>query len=242
MLNGDQSSNVDLTKSKGCLIYNGYDPNDFSDLNRSCSQNDRLIFSFVGTLGYHIQPEFLFKALASFLKQNPTLKKILRLRFVGEVKEWTEKIDIEKKIRNDIIEFGLNEIIDVVPFQSHREALQSMLDVDILIFILSIYPENPNYNNHRVTAKVFEYLYAKRPILALIPPHSEVSRILNECNSGYIVPYGDIEEAVRTLDQIWEDYKSGKLNNWKFNEKEISKYDRRKQTKQLSDIFNKVGI
>ena len=240
MLNGEQSANVALTKSKGCLIYNGYDPEDFSGLHRCLAPNRPLEMAFIGTIGYQIQPEFFFVSLAHFLSHHKDHKKLLHIRIIGEVKEWTEKIDLDKKMRNEVIELGINEIVDFEPFQSHREALRSMLNADILVFILGIHPENPNFNNHRITAKVFEYLYAKRPIIAFIPRHSVVARIINECNSGYIVPYGDIEAAVRTLEQIWEDYESGKLSNWIFNDKEIAKYDRRKQTKQLANIFNEL--
>ena len=234
------SADPSMALTKGRLIYNGYDCEDFSGLNRGFTQNNHLVFTFVGTFGYHVQPEFLLKGLASFLEQYPTLKKLLRVRFIGEVKEWTEKIDLEKKMGNQVVELGINEIVDFVPFQSHREALKSMVDTDILLLIFGIHPENSEFNKNRVTAKVFEYIYAKRPIIALIAPHSEMARIINKCNAGYIVPYGDIELTVKILKQIWEDYDSGRLTKWNFNEEEIEKYDRRKQTKQLADIFNEL--
>ena len=240
LLNGIHSANRTITSIKGHLIYNGFDPEDFSHLFIKQTQNKQLEMSFVGTFGYHIQPGLLLKALANLIGQNPIYKKRLRLRFIGEVKEWNVEIDIDKKMRNAVIDLGISEIVKFIPFKSYCEALKSMLNTNVLIFIIGSDPDSPGVTDGRVTAKIFEYLYAKRPILALVPSQSEVARILKDCNAGYIVPYGDIELTVKILKQIWEDYDSGRLTKWNFNEKEIEKYDRRKQTKQLADIFNEV--
>lgn len=240
LLNGALSADRAITISKGHLIYNGYDPEDFSDIDKNFLRNERLVMTFVGTFGYHVQPDFLFRALARFLDRYPVLKKRLKLRLVGEMKEWDVKIDIDKKIRNLVIELALKEVVEFVPFQSHRSALISMLNSDILLFFIAIEPESPVVTDARITAKIFEYLYAKRPILALIPPNGDAAKILKQCNAGYIVPYGDLPSAVETLEQIWKDYESGNLAKWHFNERKIAKYDRRKQTKQLANIFDSM--
>lgn len=240
MLNGKQSTDLSITIPNGYCIYNGYDPEDFLGLEKKYKRKDRMIMTFVGTFGYHVQPNFLFRALRGFLDNYPLINDRIVIRLIHEVKEWNVNIDIEKKIVDDIIKLNLLETTELIPFKSHKNALRDMLRTDVLIYIQGIDPQKPDITNGRVQAKLFEYLYAKRPILAIIPSHSEVTRIMKECNAGYIVPYGDLESATKALEQIWGDYKSGKLGAWRFNDEEIAKYDRKKQTEQLADIFNEV--
>ena len=57
-----------------------------------------------------------------------------------------------------------------------------------------------------LTAKVFEYLAAGRPILAVVPPDGQAAELVRETGAGVVVAPGDVEgiaAALRDLEARW---------------------------------------
>ena len=44
-----------------------------------------------------------------------------------------------------------------------------------------------------ITGKIFEYLQAKRPILAIGPVDGDLAEIINDTNSGVVIDFKDVE-------------------------------------------------
>jgi hypothetical protein len=87
--------------------------------------------------------------------------------------------------RQAIDEFGLGEIVFLEPSVDYESALAEMLVVDgLLVF-------QATNCNHQIPAKIYEYLRAKRPILALTDPEGDTARVLSESGISSIVPLND---------------------------------------------------
>ncbi|MBA7518220.1 hypothetical protein ES705_10288 [subsurface metagenome] len=86
-----------------------------------------------------------------------------------------------------------------------------------------------------IPGKIFEYLAAKRPILAIGPTDGDTAKILNYTNAGRISGFEDSTGLKTNILAIYHDYKKGNL---KSNTTDISKYSRKNLTKELVKLLN----
>jgi len=100
-------------------------------------------------------------------------------------------------------EFGLEEqVTEHAGRVPYLDALQLLQDSDALLAIGS---ESPHYT----ASKVFPYVLAKKPLLAVFRESSSVVRILSEARAGVVVAFGPqrpfdevVEEATRGLETV----------------------------------------
>ena len=88
-----------------------------------------------------------------------------------------------------------------------------------------------------IPGKLFEYLYAGRPIIALGPEGSDIEGIINETRSGRFFNYSEKEQLKEQLLQYFDDYLNDNLN---VDSENIKKYSRRELTKKMAEIVINV--
>ena len=75
-----------------------------------------------------------------------------------------------------------------------------------------------------LTGKIFDYLAAGRPIVAVPCDNGEIKRLLNETQAGYSLSREeDIVEKICELFELWKKDKKFTVN---FNQSEINKHSR----------------
>lgn len=195
--------------SKIKVIPNGYDPEDFSEMKKVRSEYKYI--SYVGNLGenYPIKP-----FLESFQKLNAH-DDSWKLRFVGNVGEQTT---------NTIHQLKLNDAVELIPYKPHSEAVQTMLNSDVLLLIIPEIKENKGI----LTGKLFEYIATENPIILIGPKDGDAAQILSEFNNCSIHDYNEkinLEEIVNTLNSALPS------SNIK------SKYSRAKQVEEIIDLI-----
>ncbi len=218
------------------VIFNGYDKDDFKDVKNEESSNYRSTFNinYVGTWGQSTTPMFFLAALKELITKYKYLNNKIKVNFIGEVK-WDPVL--KDKIFSYIKDNHLEEVVIWEKYLPHKEALRYLLSADLLLLIVGIDKQKPAFYRYRVLAKLFEYLYVKKPIIALVPPDGETARIIRECNAGKIINPESVDKIASAIHKMYHDWRENKLH-YNFNDREIVKYDREKQVKQLVDIFN----
>lgn len=117
-------------------------------------------------------------------------------------------------------------------YLSHVEAVKKMQNADILLLITSPKPRPALYSG-----KIFEYLAARRPILALSAHGTMLEKVILELGVGEVVEPLDkaaIKNAILKLYQSWEN------NQLSVPQADIEKYDRQKLTGKLAAIFDEL--
>jgi len=171
------------------IIPNGFDG---SVSEFKVSDGDHCTVLYTGTVGPYWYDTML-AALARFKEADPIRIKKLRLVFVGE--------DMDR-LREISSEMGLSEIIEVrgvVPF-SEASRLQSEAHGLLLL------GWKPARGHELGGSKIFSYLKAGRPIVAVLP-RDEQSRILGSVGIDTIAYAGSQDEIVtvyRRLIDAWE--------------------------------------
>ncbi|MBI4696626.1 MAG: glycosyltransferase [Gammaproteobacteria bacterium] len=90
------------------------------------------------------------------------------------------------------VRLGIDDIVHLEPPRPYQEALQEMLDSDGLLIFQS------SGVNKQIPAKLYEYLYARRPILGLTDPDGDTGRLLAELGIDMLTRLED-EAAIRAM-------------------------------------------
>lgn len=215
------------------VIYNGYDQEDFIALD-NVGKQDRFVITFLGTWGHLNTPHFFLKALGGLLRKNECLRERMWVNFIGEVKF---DADLAARIEQVISEENLRMVVHRIPFVTHKKGLSYLYASDVLLLVIGVDTGKPDATNWRVVAKLFEYLYVRKPILALVSPDGETAWIIRETNAGEIVAPTDIDRIEEKIYDMYKRFESGDLTS---NPVGIEKFDRRIQTGMLGEIFNFV--
>tara|TARA_R110000868_G_scaffold4211_13_gene26688 strand:- start:91238 stop:92509 length:1272 start_codon:yes stop_codon:yes gene_type:complete len=203
-----------ITDQPIMVITNGFD----SDYDG----NDRLDVKFsiahIGSLLTGRNPINLWKVLSGLVNEHKAFKEALRLKFVGVVSD---------DVLASINEFGLAPYIELVGYVSHEEALSLQRKSQILLLVEIDAAETKGI----IPGKVFEYMAAKRPILAIGPKGWDIIQIIQETASGKTFYYSQEDELKKVLLDWFSNYQHKKLM---INSTNIDAYSRRELTRKLA--------
>jgi glycosyltransferase involved in cell wall biosynthesis len=164
MRNGIAAAYPDAT-DKTIVAPNGFDPEMFPRREHRPSP-EKITLVHAGEIYFGRDPLPLLDALAEHKRSPvPGLPRI-EMKFFG--RNTIEGLDLDKEIRSrDLSDRVTN--CGVVPY---GEALEAMLAADMLVLL-----HTPGYRMS-VPAKLYEYLGARRPILALAEPDGDIDWVL----------------------------------------------------------------
>ena len=206
------------------VITNGFDPEDAHFDHPKLT--DKFTITYTGVLyDGKRDPSMLFEALKNLISDGVIDPGRVEVRFFGSQDPW-----LFDEIRNA----NLDDIVKVFGFVPRDQALQRQRESQLLLLLLWDNPEEKGV----YTGKVFEYLAAGRPIIALGgPEESVVKDLLNETQAGhYILSLEDLEIV---LSKYYSEYvRTGAIPRTK--ESAIMKYSHLEMAKKFADLLNKV--
>lgn len=199
------------------VITNGYDV-----LNQSEVPLDlHFTISHIGSLLSGRDPKNLWQVLGELVSENPDIGGDLKIKLVGAV---SDEVVLSMK------EFGLGNYLEISGYVSHGEALKIQQSAQLLLLI----EINSEETKGIIPGKLFEYMAAKRPILAVGPPEWDVEKILKETGAGSCFNYAERQNLKAQILSYYELFKQGKL---KSESKNIEKYSRRNLTGKLARLL-----
>ena len=202
------------------VITNGYA--DFLETTRNLDTSFSI--SHIGSLLSERNPKLLWKVLSEITSENNDFKKDLEVKLVGVVSD---------EIVDSIADYGLKDNCRLLGYVSHPEAVQIQRNSGVLL-LLEIDSED---TRGIIPGKLFEYLAARRPIVALGPFNSDIEHIINETKSGRFYNYSQVEELKLHLLNLYSEFKKGSLISVSEG---IEKYSRRELTNKMADVIKNV--
>jgi len=202
------------------LIQNACDFEDFEDLAYERGERFRLTHtgSFVGRRNARPFFEALARANGSTVA-----------RFVGGLRASDEPF---------IRELGLGRRLEVVPFQPHDRTLALQRDSDALLLLLA---EAGEAGRKILSAKLFEYLAAGRPILAVVPPDGEAAEVIREAKAGVVVAPDDVDGIAAALSDLERRWQTGELGPVELTDELRWRLSRRERAERLADLLRRVA-
>lgn len=177
----------------------------------------------------------LLKALRRGLREQADLFRQFRFYFIGTTyangqgyRSTLLPIAEELQVQDSII-----EIPERIPY---FEALKMLKDADVLLMVGS---DNPSYT----ASKVFPYILAHKPLLAIFHEQSSVVSIIESCKAGKVVTYNQSEktdeqvlQVMETLNEIARALPSEPNTDWEA----FAKYDAKTKTCEQTSVFDRV--
>lgn len=199
------------------VITNGYD----SDYEGGAHLDKDFTISHIGSLLTGRNPKNLWKILSQIASENSVFRADLQLEFMGVV---------SKDVMDSLYRFELGPYIKMRGYGSHAEAQRRQQRSQVLLLVEIDSEETKGI----IPGKLFEYMAAQRPILALGPKDWEAGKIIQETQSGAVYDY-DAHERLKKTVLAW--YASFKKQNLSTKATNIEKYSRRTLTEELAKII-----
>ena len=204
------------------VITNGFD--DEVVTNTLITLDEKFSISYIGLLPKQSNPKLLFKVLSTLCAEDTDFKANLKLNFIG---------DISEDVKKEIINYNLLENTNFIGYVSHKEAIAYQRKAQVLLLLIP----NVAKSGGILTGKLFEYLTAKRPILAMGPETGDLSEILKNTSSGVVVDFDNEAKLTSEIRNLYQQYKTGDLQ---VNSKNIDEFHRKELTKSLSEIIKNL--
>jgi glycosyltransferase involved in cell wall biosynthesis len=198
------------------VLPNGFDIELFSSIDEVKKIDKKISIVYAGVLSKERNPERLIEA---FSKLTIEEKNKIEFNFFGTVNEGFVSMVKSKK---------LDQFFKFEGYRSYLEIAGILKNSNCLLLVIDRVPNNLGF----LTGKLFDYLGAKQPILAIGPKGGDAEKIINDTESGWFLDYEDEIGLTRVL-------KSLILNDLNFSFK-VENYSRKNQVKYLSKFLNQI--
>jgi hypothetical protein len=183
------------------LIENGYDDRSFDTLGERAASAGPLNTGKITLVHSGIvypadrDPRHFLAALKRLRAAGKISAERLAVRFRAAVHE--------QFVTELVREAQLQDVVEVAPPIGYREALLEMMRADGLLVLQA------STCNSQVPAKIYEYLRARRPVLALTDPVGDTAKVLTESGVADLAPLDDVSAIERTVERFLETLRRG---------------------------------
>jgi glycosyltransferase involved in cell wall biosynthesis len=170
-------------------LHNGFDPNDITLDKLIALPTDVINIIHTGRLGSSEKDrgvDSLSTAVHMLLARSPSTDQKFEIHFIGQLSR-SEKSCLAPLVKRGVVKLWGNV--------SRAKALEFQRSADVLLLITA--PDKASI----ATGKLFEYLLANKPILALTRG-SEAARIVSETGAGLVIQPDKPNEIAEALENI----------------------------------------
>jgi len=215
-----------IHSKKAATITNGFDETDYQE---SVPLLPKFTLTYTGNI-YSGKRDLtpLFEALKELRDEGKISHGNFEVRFFGG----NSLNFLPPLIKN----YHLEDIVSVYGFIPFKESIKKQKETTVLLLLEW---DNP-LAGHVYTGKIFEYLGASRPILAIAFKGGIINELLNKSGCGKVVT--EVNEIKALLTKWLQEFaESGNIKSYFNPDVEIIKcYTRREQTRKLAQVFDEL--
>ena len=146
-------------------------------------------------------------------------------RFVGDFRssdrEWAEALDLGDRL----------EIVDYLP---RADSLRLQRDSEALLLLV---PDAGGRGKGVLSGKVFEYIAAGRPILAVVPPDGAAADLVRETGSGVVVAPDDVDGIRAALVELHARFANDGLPSIELATRDEERLSRRARVEEMAALI-----
>jgi glycosyltransferase involved in cell wall biosynthesis len=150
-------------------------------------------------------------------------------RFVGDFRssdrEWAEALDLGDRL----------EIVDYLP---RADSLRFQRDSEALLLLV---PDAGGRGRGVLSGKVFEYIAAGRPILAVVPPDGAAADLVRETGSGVVVAPDDVDGIRAALVELHAQFANGGLPSVELATRDEERLSRRARVEEMAALIEELA-
>ena len=213
-----------LLEDRVTVITNGYDPDDFAGLERKSWP--KFTFTLTGSMSKSNRgPRPLIEGVRALLSQYPALADRFQVLLVGPHTPEQSAL---------LADYALVDIVQLVGKVPYREALSYQLNTDVNVFVYN--GPGDGRSAQMMSSKIFEYIGAGHPILAIASPDSAAFRLVEDLQLGRTVSPHSPEDTARVMYEMLE----GRTNITQIPPERLQRFHRRYLTQQLAGVLDNL--
>ena len=198
-------------------IPNGCDFDDFAGL--TYTRGDRFRLTHAGSFFGKRDPKPFLQALAASGLEDVTV------RFLG---------DFRPADREFMEGLGLADRVELIEHVPRRESLRLQRDSDALLLLI---PEAGGRGRGILSGKVFEYLAAERPVLAVVPPDGAAAQLVRDTGAGVVAAPEDVDAIRDALVELHAQWRAGRLDGTPLSQEWRDKLSRATRVEELAELL-----
>jgi glycosyltransferase involved in cell wall biosynthesis len=208
-------------------IFNGYDPDDFTDVKSPAVDRNHFQLVYTGTLWNLTSAWPLYEGVRRLANEHPQLAEHLELVFAGRrIGSQVECLESIRKLPCKLMTYD---------YLDHSKAIELLHGDGSNCLLLSDVPGAERV----VPAKLFEYMASRRPILAILP-QGETWNLLDQYSSTHRFVPSDITGIANWLATQLRHHLDGRSSPPA--DAPPSCFNREYQTEQLAEILDNCTI
>lgn len=223
---------AELDPQRFVVLPNGFDPADFTGVAYQAPREFRVTHS--GSLFRGRAPEAFLQAVADLMTEREDFAERVRLCFAGR---------LDDEVRARLAAPPFERVAELPGYLPHRESVALLRRSRLLLLSTGADAQARSM----VTGKVYEYLAAGVPILALAPPDGDAARLIASTGAGWVFAPEDRAGVLAHLRRLWQEECAREARapaaggppqfGCVRDEAEIQRYSRREQTRRLADVL-----
>lgn len=210
-----------LTQREVQVIHNGFDPQPFESVVQEPAGVFRIVFA--GGTVREMNPAPFFVAVDRCIRNGTIPRSQLEVLFYG-----TDSKQLREAAGMDLDSLPVR----ILPRVPHTEVVGIMKGSAVLL-VFTV-PNNPG----TLAVKLYDYLAAGRPILAVPDDRTGVSLKIRQCNAG--VSATTVDAIARQLEEWYVAWTQNPSFELPRRMDEVAKYSRREQTKRLAQTLDQM--
>ncbi len=212
-----------LHKRKAYTITNGFDPDKLS--NGKAKLTSKFTITYTGQIYGKQAPSKLLFALKDLISHGDIDPKDVEIRFYGPEDESLAKKTEKYQLSTIVGQYG--KVSREISFEKQRESQ----------LLLLLKWEDPKERGW-YSGKIFEYLAAKRPILATGGTDDVITELLNKTNAG--TDAQTVEDVKSALRKLYTEYKLRGKISYQGNAETVNKYSYREMARKFAEVINTI--
>jgi hypothetical protein len=206
-------------------ITNGFDQQDFKSFPAKTDNAFTILHS--GTLSSDHNPLPFFIALYNLIQKGRVDSLKIKVLHCG--------LSLGINLEGLIEKYKLGEVFLSLGYLPHLQSIEKFPQADLLLLTTASQPQA----EFITTGKLFEYLAARKPILAIVPKESDAAQIVQASNSGTIIAPQEIKQIEEAIFYYYDRYYRNEID-FQADEKMISQFERKHLTSKLAQIFDEL--
>jgi glycosyltransferase involved in cell wall biosynthesis len=205
------------------IIYNGFFPEDLSEHLNEPPNKEIFSLCYTGSIDPRQRdPSILFDALDLLLFEKKISSLDFSVRFIGTSKSVLKRFSTRPS----------SSLLTISEWLPRSKVRRLRADASALILITS--PNLPGV----LTGKVFEYIVANRPVIAIPDDNGSIKNLLSETNTGTC--YNSPRDLANRIHELYIAWKQGIQSGFNPNWASIQRFSRRSQVGNIAEILNRI--
>ncbi len=168
-------------------------------------------------------PQTFLRAVEELVREKKIDLKKITLKFIGRFGSEVHAMFERTSIRH---------AIETMPYTPHAQSIGELLRANMLLLVVDEAKESEEI----VPGKVFEYIGARRPIIALAP-EGAVAQLLSETKTGYVAHNQDIAAIKAAFLECYRNFIYHR-KTFRPNWNAVKRYERRETTRLLARLLD----